>query len=296
MKGGDAVRLRTRTALLLMMPALALYSVFLLYPAVRGIAISFTDAQGVAGGHYVGLANYRLLLHDHAVTAALHNTVVYTVVVAVVQNGLGLALAYWLNSVPAVRNVVRAGLLLPSMMAIILIGYVWSYIYSPLDGPLNVLLRTLGLHRFEQVWLGNPKTALLAIAATNIWAYVGYSTTIFLSGYMAIPASIFEAAELDGARGWRRFWRIDWRLLAPALTVNLTLSTINLLRAFDLPLVMTHGGPNDATQMFSFVIYEDSFQAFNFGYGTAVAVLLLVITIAVSVVMTTLLRRREVSW
>jgi raffinose/stachyose/melibiose transport system permease protein len=257
--------------------------------------LSLTDAQGIRGGSYIGFANYRALLHDPQVTAAMKNTLVYTVIVVVLQNALGLAVAGWLFSHPRIRTLARTGMLLPAMMALVAVSYLWQFIYSPIGGPLNAILGGLGLKSLEQSWLGNPSTALMSIAATYMWMYLGYTATIFLANYLSIPKSVMEAASLDGATGWRRFRHIDWRLLAPSLTVNVTLSTIGSLRVFDLPFVMTNGGPGNSTQTLSYVIYTDSFQNFQFAYGTSIAVVLLVITVIASVLVTTVLRRREVA-
>ena len=287
------MRLTGRVAALTIMPALALYLIIIVYPALRGVSVSLSDAHGIIGGRFVGLANYRKLVADPAVRAALENTLIFVVIVVVVQNGLALGLAHWLYRLPRVRNLARIGLLVPAMLATVAVGYVWSEIYSPLAGPLDVVMDNLGLHRLEHVWLGDPHTALAAIAGANIWMYLGYSTTIFLSNYLAIPADIMEAAALDGATGFARFRWIDWPLLAPALTVNVTLSVIGTLRVFELPFVMTGGGPANATQTLSTVIYSSSFKQFSYGYGTSVAVLLLATTLVASVLIAVVLRRRE---
>jgi raffinose/stachyose/melibiose transport system permease protein len=278
-----------------MLPATVLYALFVIYPTFESIRLSLTDAQGIRGGSYIGFANYRALLHDPQVTAAMKNTLVYTVIVVVLQNALGLAVAGWLFSHPRIRTLARTGMLLPAMMALVAVSYLWQFIYSPIGGPLNAILGGLGLKSLEQSWLGNPSTALMSIAATYMWMYLGYTATIFLANYLSIPKSVMEAASLDGATGWRRFRHIDWRLLAPSLTVNVTLSTIGSLRVFDLPFVMTNGGPGNSTQTLSYVIYTDSFQNFQFAYGTSIAVVLLVITVIASALVTTVLRRREVA-
>jgi raffinose/stachyose/melibiose transport system permease protein len=289
------MRLNTRSAVLLMLPATVLYALLVIYPTVEAIHMSLTNAQGLRGGSFIGLANYRTLLHDPQVTAALKNTLIYTVVVVVLQNALGLAVAAWLYHHPKLRTIARTGMLLPAMMSLVAVAYLWEFIYSPIGGPLNTVLGGLGLHSLEQSWLGNPATALMAIAGSYMWMYLGYTATIFLANYLAIPNSILEAASMDGATGLRRFRYIDWRLLAPSLTVNVTLSTIGSLRVFDLPFIMTNGGPGNSTQTLSYVIYSNSFQNFQFAYGTSIAVVLLAITIAASVMVTTVLRRREVA-
>jgi ABC-type sugar transport system permease subunit len=289
------MRFSNLSASLFILPAALLFGVFVLYPTASGLTMSFTNAQGVAGGNFVGADNYLRLAHDLNFKDALRNTLLFAFVIVVVQNLLGLAVASWMRNQPAVRNVARAGLLLPCMMAFIIVGYVWSYIYSPLGGPLNTLLQVLHLGALQQVWLGDSRTALLAIAFSSVWMYAGYTATIYLSGYLAIPTDVGEAASVDGATGWTRFRYIDWPLLAPALTVSITLSTLGTLKIFELPLVMTGGGPAGATETLSSFVYRISFTTFNFGYGTAIALVLLAVTVVLAVIITTFLRRREVA-
>ncbi len=286
--------IRGRSAFLLVLPAALLFMMFVIYPLIRGIGLSFTNAIGPAGGDFVGIDNYVQMFHDPTVLRALLNTLLYTVVVVIVQNGVALFVAFWLFKLKRVRNFVRASLLLPAMMAFVAVGYLWSFIYSPLGGPLDLAMNALGLHGLEKIWLGDPQTAMLSIAFVYIWMYTGYSATIFLANYLSIDPSLLEAAQLDGARGLRRFHSIDWPLLAPSLTINVTLSVIGSLRVFDLPFIMTQGGPNNATQTLSLAIYNSSFTNFQFAYGTAIAVALLVLTVIVGVTQATILRRREV--
>ncbi|MEU4192022.1 sugar ABC transporter permease [Kribbella sp. NPDC026611] len=287
--------LRGRQAVLFLLPAALVFGLFAVYPTIRGIVISFTDAQGISGGRYVGLANYRRMLHDATFSDALRNTLMFTAVIVVVQNVGGLAVAAWLRSQPRVRAVAQSSLLLPSMMAFVAVGYVWSFIYSPLGGPLNSMLRLLGLGSLQQVWLGDQRTALLAISASSIWMFLGYTAIIYLAGYLSIPGEVIEAAQIDGAGGWGRFRQVEWPLLAPAVTVSVTLSVIGTLRIFELPLVMTRGGPAGATETLSLFVYDTSFSSFEFGYGTAIATVLLLVTVLLAVVVTTVLRRREVA-
>jgi ABC-type sugar transport system permease subunit len=289
------MRFSNKSAVLFMLPAALLFGAFAIYPTISGLAMSFTNAQGVAGGQFVGAANYQRLMHDLNFTDALRNTLLFALLIVVVQNSLGIAVAAWMRNHPALRNMARAGLLLPCMMAFIIVGYVWSFIYSPLGGPLNSLLKFVHLGSLEQIWLGDSRTALAAITVSSVWMYLGYTATIYLSGFMAIPADVIEAATIDGATGWKRFRYIDWPLLAPALTVSITLSTIGSLKIFELPLVMTGGGPAGATETLSSFVYRISFSTFDFGYGTSIASVLLVVTVLLAIVVTTFLRRREVA-
>lgn len=285
--------IRGRSAFLLILPAGLLFAVFVIYPLVRGVVLSFTNAIGPAGGDFVGFDNYTKMIQDPTMLRALINTFAYTIGVVVVQNGVALFLAFWMFKLKRVRNFVRASLLLPAMMAFVAVGYLWSFIYSPLGGPLDLVMDALGLHNLEKIWLGDPQTALPSIAFVYIWMFTGYTATIYLANYLSIDPSLLEAAQLDGAHGWKRFRTIDWPLLAPSLTINITLTVIGSLRVFDLPFIMTQGGPNNATQTISLYIYNSSFANFQFAYGTTLAVALLVLTVIVGVTQATLLRRRE---
>jgi raffinose/stachyose/melibiose transport system permease protein len=275
-----------------LLPAAAVYGTFILYPLVRGVLLSFTDNTGGPVSNYVGLRQYQSLLHDPQVVPALQHTIVYALVVVTAQTALGLLAASLLARRVRVRRLVSNVLLLPALISPVMASFIWSYLYRP-DGGINTLLSHVGLGFLQQVWLGNPSIALFAVAVVNIWMFVGYSCVIFLTGYAGIPQDVLDAAAIDGANGWQRFWRIEWAMLAPALTVNVTLSLIGTLGVFDFPLVLTNGGPAGSTSTLALVIYQDIFDYSDFGRGSATAVLLLALVLVVSSAATALLRRRE---
>ena len=285
--------MKARTALLMMLPACLIYGLFTIYPVIRGLYFSLTRYGGVKAASWIGLGNYQEMLGDPKVQDALINTVMFAVVVVIVQNALGLVLASVLYQLPRVRRLASFVLLIPTVLPLIIVGYIWLAIYQPLDGPLNSGLRLLGLNVLEQYWLGNPSLALLAISMVNVWMFTGYSTVIYLANYAAISPEIFEACKVDGASGWRRWWRVDRYLLAPSMTVNIALSTIGTLKMFELPFVMTKGGPINSTRTLTMLIFDDAFTKGRYGYGMAVAVVLLVFTITVGAIQVSWLRHRE---
>ena len=175
----------------------------------------------------------------------------------------------------------------------VMAAFIWSAFYAP-NGAINSMLRGVGLDALTRVWLGDPTTALWSIAIVNIWMFAGFSAAIFYAGYMNMPSELLDAAVVDGAGGWRRFYWIEWPLLAPSLTVNVTLSLIGSLKVFEYPLVMTNGGPAESTTTLTILVYEKIFGGQGlFSYGVTIAVLLLVVVIAMSVVVNGVLRRRE---
>ncbi|KJL26842.1 Lactose transport system permease protein LacF [Microbacterium oxydans] len=284
---------RPLVALGFVLPAVAVYALLVLYPLGSGLWLSLTDSRGGPRADFVGLDQYARLLGDREVMRAIGTTLIYAVVVVFFQNLFGLLLARALYLRPRIRKVVSVLILMPTLVAPVMASFIFSSLYAP-DGTLNQVLRSLGLDALTRIWLGSPDTALWAVALVNIWMFAGYSAAIFLAGYLALPADVLEAADLDGASGFRRFRTIEWPLLAPSLTVNVTLSLIGSLKVFEFPFVLTNGGPAGSTTTLTLLIYRKVFGgAGEFAYGITIAVLLLVIVLVLSNVATSVLRMRE---
>jgi raffinose/stachyose/melibiose transport system permease protein len=275
-----------------LLPAIAVYAVFMIYPLVRGVYLSLTNSVGGPRADFVGVEQYRAMLDSPQVTAALWHTVLYAAVVVVVQNALGLLFASMLFRRPRVRKVLSVVLLTPALISPIMAAFIWSYLFAP-SGGINALLGAFGLDALEHIWLGDPSTALYAVAAVNIWMFTGYSCAIFLASYLTMPTELLDAAAVDGATGWQRFRSVEWPLLAPALTVNVTLSLIGSLKVFEFPLVLTNGGPAGATDTLTQLVYRNVFGGGKFAFGIAVSVLLLAIVVVLSSATSSLLRLRE---
>lgn len=284
---------RPWTAFSFAIPALILYTVIVIYPLIQGAWLSFTNSNGGPRADFIGWDNYATLFADPQLGQALRNTLVYAAVVVVFQNLFGILFARALYYRPRVRRYVTALILLPTLVSGVMAAFIFSYIFAP-DGALNAVLGAVGLSGLQHVWLGETETALYAVAAVNIWGYCGYSAIIYLAGYVSIDSEIIDAAEIDGATGFNRFRHVEWPLITPALTVNLTLNVIGALRVFELPLIMTNGGPAGSTITLNMLIYRDLFgTGGQFAYATAIAMFSLVLVVVIAVAMTTLLRARE---
>ncbi len=274
-------------------PALLVIACFFIYPILLSLQMSFTDFRGVGEAEYVGWKNYDRFLSRSRYANAIWVTLKFTVIVVVVQTLLGLLFAALLHRMPAIRNFCRAVLFTPAMMSFVVVGYVWQFIYSPFSGGLNALLAAVGLDSLARGWLGDPDTALYAIAFTHVWMFVGYTTAIFLVGFANIPQEIEEAGRLDGAKSWQRFWYLERPLLAGSFTVNIILSTIGTLKTFELPFIMTRGGPDRATNTLSLEIVNNLFGAYRFGFASALSIVMLIMVVLVALVQNGYLRRRE---
>ncbi|MEY9913140.1 raffinose/stachyose/melibiose transport system permease protein [Catenulispora sp. MAP12-49] len=283
---------RSRSLVPFAVPAIALYTLLMLYPLVKAIPLSLTDSTGGPTADNVGLANYRAMAHDVNLGPALWHTLVFTVVVVVVQNAIGLGLALMLRRWGAYGKALAVVLLTPALLSGVMASYIWSSLYQQ-DGAINSLLKAVGLGALSQVWLGDPSTALYAIAFVNIWMYAGFSASIFAAGLRTVPQDLAEAARLDGATRAQVFWRVEWPMLAPSVTVAVTLSLMGCLRVLELPLVMTNGGPAGSTDTLGLLIYQTIFTDGELGYGTALSVLLLAVVVVLATGTNTLLRRRE---
>ncbi|MEE9388334.1 MAG: sugar ABC transporter permease [Paracoccaceae bacterium] len=288
-----ANKMTNRTLLLFGLPAYVILLLFFVYPIILTLQLSFTDFRGFGEADWVGLKNYaRILSHDRYFQQFL-TTIKYAAFAVVFQTLLGLTFASWLHRMPRIRNFCRPALFVPAMLSTVVVAYVWQFIYSPLDGGLNAALESVGLGNFARGWLGSPDTALYAVVAVHVWMYTGYSTAIFLAGYANISEDIDEAGRLDGASSWQRFRHLEIPLLAPSFTIAVVLTTIGTLKSFELPFVMTGGGPDRATELVSIEIIKQLFNSSRFGFASALAILMLVVVVAVAAIQNAILRKNE---
>ncbi|WP_366146360.1 sugar ABC transporter permease [uncultured Pseudokineococcus sp.] len=255
-------------------PAAVFYVFAVAWPSLQGAALSLTDWDGLSQERsFVGLAQFERLIADSAATGAIWNTLFIAVGITVLQNLVGLLLALGVHSKIKSRNVLRVALFAPAVITPVAVGYLWQFLLAP-QGAVNDLLGALGLGFLQRSWLGDGDLALVAIVVVIIWQFAGYSMVIFLAGLQGVPEEILEASHLDGAGAFRRFWSVVRPELAPALTINLMLSVIGGLKLFDQVWVMTGGGPGNATDTMSTLIYKNAFQFNDFAYGIAMALVL----------------------
>jgi raffinose/stachyose/melibiose transport system permease protein len=253
---------------------------------------AFTNWNGLSAAHWIGLANFREILHTPATQGALWNTLKLAGSFLVIVNVFGLTLALGLHRTLKTRNFLRSLFFVPFVLAPIATSFLWSYIFD-YQGPLNQLLGGIGLDSWKQPWLGDPGLALWTILVVMVWQYTGLTMIIYLAGLTGIPDELDEAASVDGAMMWTRLRRITLPLLAPAITVNATLTLVIGLRAFDQVIALTNGGPVDASETLATQVYKQTFVLGRFGYGAAFALMLTALVLAASVAQLVILRARE---
>jgi raffinose/stachyose/melibiose transport system permease protein len=274
-------------------PALLVVFAFRYVATGAGAWYAFTDWDGLtAHARWVGLDNFRQIFEDAAPRGALEHTLELAFAFVAVSNLIGLGLALALNRTVKTRGFLRALFFAPVIMSSLAVSYIWQFIFS-YSGPLNNGLEAVGLSSFKHAWTGDPDWALWTIFVVLVWQFAGLSMVMYLAGLQGIPEELDEASAVDGASTWRRFRKITLPLLAPAITVSVTLSTIYGLGVFDQVFAVTGGGPVDASETLATQIYKQTFAYGRFGYGTALSLILTVLITILALAQLAILRARE---
>jgi raffinose/stachyose/melibiose transport system permease protein len=273
-----------------------LFLVFIAYPMLRNLQVSFYSWDGLSQEkRWIGLRNYEWVATNRGSRLALRNVLLFGVLTVPVQMALGLVFAVALRGGGRVRLLARTVLFLPVVLTPIAIGFLFADILEPNNGVLNRGLADLGLESLQHAWLAEPWTALAAVTAVNVWVWTGFSMVIYQSAIDSLPEEVIEAAALDGARPRQILRHILVPMLRPAHYALVVLGVIGTLKAFDLVYVLTRGGPDQATEMPTTLIFSTGFQAFKQGRAAALGVVVLVIALVVTVVQLRLQRRGEQS-
>lgn len=260
----------------------AVYATFVLYPLATTVRLSFYEWDGLTTPVFTGLANYLDLLRDDTFVAALGHNSVFLIFYTVLPVALALLLTVLLTQERAVRglSVYRVGLFVPQVMPMVVVGVVWRWMYSPIDGAVNVLLGFLGVA--PTPFLGSVTTALPAVGLVASWVQYGFAMVLFMAGVQSIDRTLYDAASVDGAGMWGKFRYVTLPGLRGPIVVAVTVSMIAALRVFDLVFVMTRGGPARRTTVVAFEIYQRAFQLREVGAAAAAATVLVILILVLS--------------
>jgi raffinose/stachyose/melibiose transport system permease protein len=279
------------------LPALALFAVFRLYPMAFGLYLSLFDWDGIKPMVFVGLSNYiEVITQDIQFRLALWHNAIYAVGTVIGKNAIAIFLAVLLNSQIRGRTLYRVILFMPVVMSFVVIGLLWSWIYNYQFGLVNTGLDMIGLGVLKQDWLGDPRLALYSLIAVDVWKWYGFHMVIYLAGLQGISAELYEAAMIDGAGAWARFRSVTLPLLQPVTIVNVALSLMGAFNVFDLVYVMTEGGPAGATNVVLIHTYVQAFKFYKMVYGTAMSYVLLVIVMIISGLQIRIMSRNRVDY
>ena len=271
------------------LPALIIYLLFSITPFLYTIYYSFTDYTDMnpINLHFVGLKNYIKVLQTPVMLAAIKNSVIYAILLTGFQTLLGLPLAFVLNQKLKSRNLLRAVFFFPAVFSSLIIGYLWNFIMSSSDfGLINNILHQLGLGTLN---FFTSKNALYSVILTQIWQWTGWAMVIFLANLQSISPDLYEAAEIDGANGLKKFMYVTLPLMCPSVKIVIVTGLIGGMKVFDIIYSMTSGGPGDATQTVMTVMMKKGISEGFSSTGSAFGVCFFIIVLAISAIVTKLM-------
>ncbi|MET8161341.1 sugar ABC transporter permease [Sphaerisporangium sp. NPDC005289] len=269
------------------------FAVFTLVPVLAAFALAFMDWDSYGTPEWVGLSNFRRLLGDQTVRVALLNTLYYAAGHIPLTLVAALAMALALNSKVRGARFFRTVAFLPYITSLVAVAVVWNMLFNPDAGPVNQLLQALGVAEPPR-WVASTTWAMPAVIVTSVWRDMGYYMVLYLAGLQTIPVEYHEAAKVDGANAWHRFWSITLPCLRPTTFFVLVMLTIQSFKVLDLIVVMTKGGPGRSTLVLSQLVYREGIVEGHFGYSSAIALVLFAIVLTVTVVQFRFNERRRV--
>ena len=276
-----------------MAPSLFVLAVFIVWPMIAALRISFQDYSVFGPARWIGLDNYRELLGDEAFRNAFGNTLIYAGITTPVSILLALGFALLLNRKIAGRDFFRAAIFLPVITSLAVAAIAWRFLVNPDIGLIPYWLEKVGI---ETRGLAHPTWAMVWVIAVGIWNNVGFYTVMYLAGLQGIPRELYEAAAVDGAKTWQRFRTMTWPLLANTTMFVFIIAAIAALQAFDQIFVMTGGGPFFQTETLVMMIYRMGFAEFRMGYASAISWVLVLLVFALSLLQIRYFNRRLVQY
>jgi raffinose/stachyose/melibiose transport system permease protein len=266
-------------------PALVLFLAFYLYPALQNLQFATRRWDGISEPENVGFRNFtNLLTNDDLFYKTLGNNIEFTFIVVVFQTALALLFAVYLVKNTKTTIALRTLYFFPTILSSVSVGMIWLFLYDPNFGALNLFFKSIGLQSFALNWLGSESSALYAIAFTQVWFHTGQMMVVYIAGLQQIPKELYEAAEVDGASRWQQFTKITWPMAMPTTLVVMAYTTIQSFRAFDLIMVMTNStaGPNNATSIFSTLVFFTLFNELRLGYAAAQTIFMVLTLILIT--------------
>lgn len=281
---------KNRLAIWVLIPTLIIFFMFHTFPLLQGVFYSFTNFRGYGDWDFVGFRNYINILQDTRLKNAYTFTLGFSILSTVLVNIISILIALGLNAKIKFRKSLRAVYFVPYMLGTLIIGYVFSFIFSKIVPELGA---SLGIELLQFNILGNPKLAWIGIVIVAVWQSVAFNTVLYLSGLVTIDEDLYEAADIDGANGWSKFWKITFPLIMPFFTINMVVAMKNFLMVFDQIVALTGGGPGTTTESISLLIYRGGFQGGQYAYQSANAVVFFIIIVAISLFQIRVLERKQ---
>ena len=272
------------TKIIMIMPAVILFTVFFLAPIFISVYYSFTDFSGIGAAKFIGFKNYQVLLKDKIFFIALKNTFIILIGITITILPLSFIVALLLEKPFRGSGVVQSMIFAPNVIAPILVGLIWLFILDPKMGMINAILRSIGLSDYQQQWIGGKTLTPYSVAFVYLWQVLGFYTTINMAGLRSIPADIYEAAEIDGANYFQRIRKITIPMMKNTIVINTILIITGGFKIFETVKQLTNGGPNHMSDVLVNYMYDTTFTSSRYGYGMAVATVSFVLCLIFSII------------
>lgn len=275
---------KKNTKIIMIMPAVILFTVFFLAPIFISVYYSFTDFSGIGAAKFIGFKNYQVLLNDKFFFIALKNTFIILIGITITILPLSFIVALLLEKPFRGSGVVQSMIFAPNVIAPILVGLIWLFILDPKMGMINAILRSIGLSDYQQQWIGGKTLTPYSVAFVYLWQVLGFYTTINMAGLRSIPADIYEAAEIDGANYFQRIRKITIPMMKNTIVINTILIITGGFKIFETVKQLTNGGPNHMSDVLVTYMYDTTFTSSRYGYGMAVATVSFVLCLIFSII------------
>ena len=272
------------TKIIMIMPAVILFTVFFLAPIFISVYYSFTDFSGIGAAKFIGFKNYQVLLNDKFFFIALKNTIIILIGITITILPLSFIVALLLEKPFRGSGAVQSMIFAPNVIAPILVGLIWLFILDPKMGMINAILRSIGLSDYQQQWIGGKTLTPYSVAFVYLWQVLGFYTTINMAGLRSIPADIYEAAEIDGANYFQRIRKITIPMMKNTIVINTILIITGGFKIFETVKQLTNGGPNHMSDVLVTYMYDTTFTSSRYGYGMAVATVSFVLCLIFSII------------
>ena len=281
---------KEKTLLAIIIPVVILFFIFNTLPMIKGFIYSLTNYKGYGSYQFVGFRNYIDLFSDVRVGKSYLFTFKYALVGTVLVNVLSIIMALALNAQIRFKSALRGIYFVPNILGGLVVGYIFSFFFTYI---LPAVGDTFNISWLQNSILASEKYAWIAVIVVGVWQAVAMNTIIYISGLQTVPEEVYEASMLDGVNKWQQFWKVTFPLIMPFVTINLVLSTKNMLMVFDQIMSLTKGGPAQSTESISYLIYQNGMAGGQFGFQSANAVIFFLIIVGISLFQMTVLNKKE---
>lgn len=274
-------------------PTLLIYMMYIIMPLFIAVYYSLTNFRGVTKPDFIGLRNYITLFHDKLFLISIKNTVVVLGISICVLLPASLALGLTLNKDLRGVNVFKALAFLPNIIAALIVGLIWGFIFDPEVGLINGMLAKIGLGNLQQQWIGGLTLTPWCVGVIYLWQNIGYYATLFVAGLKTIPSDIYESCSIDGANKWQTLWYITIPMLKETIAINIVLIITGCFKVFELVYQLTNGSPNHMSEVLTTYMYNTTFISSKYGYGMSIAVFTCIVTMSITLIYLRILRRKN---